>query len=196
MGIRVSAVLLAAGSSRRMGQLKQLLPIRNEPAIRHCVEALLSAGVRDIVVVLGPFGSEIADAIAGFPVSIEFNENPESEMADSVRTGLRVLDPFSAGILICLCDHPLVSPETVKKLIRIHGEFPDRIIIPAFDGRRGHPTLFPASVMTDVMQGLTLRDVIRKDPERVRQVETADEGVILDMDTMEDYKKISQRAIP
>jgi CTP:molybdopterin cytidylyltransferase MocA len=77
-----------------------------------------------------------------------------------------------------------------------HREFPDAIIIPAYNGRRGHPTLFPATVMAEVAKGLTLRDLIRRETERVRQVEVADEGVVLDMDTMEDYRRISERAIP
>jgi CTP:molybdopterin cytidylyltransferase MocA len=179
-----------------MGRLKQLLPIRNKPAIRHCVEALLSAGIRDIVIVLAPTGAEIAATIDDFPVSVVFNERAESEMADSVRTGLRSLHPSSSAVLVCLCDHPLVSPETMKTLLHLHREDPLRIIIPTYNGKRGHPTLFPKSVLAEMMHGLTLREVIRKKPDRVLQVEVADEGVILDMDTMEDYKKISRRTMP
>ncbi len=172
--------------------MKQLLPIHNKPAITHCIGVLLAAGLKDIVVVLGPSGKEISKTVDLLPVNVAFNEDPESEMADSVRTGLRGIGP-STGILICLCDHPLVSPETVKELVRLHGEFPDRIIIPAFHGRKGHPTLFPRSVMTEVMQGCALRDVIRKDPQRVMEVAVSDEGVVLDMDTMEDFQKISRK---
>jgi len=179
-----------------MGRLKQLLPIGNKPAVRQCAETLISSGIADVVVVLAPSGQEIEGAINDLPLNIDFNEDPESEMADSVRSGLRVLDPSSTGILICLCDHPLVSPETVKTLIRFHGEFPDKIIIPAYNGKKGHPTLFPAAAIAEMAEGIALKDVIRKDPKRVRQVDVADEGVVLDMDTMEDYRMISRRALP
>jgi molybdenum cofactor cytidylyltransferase len=179
-----------------MGRLKQLLPIGNKPVVRHCAETLISSGIADVVVVLAPSGQDIEGAINDLPLNIVFNEDPESEMADSVRSGLRVLDPSSAGILIYLCDHPLVSPETVRTLIRFHEEFPDGIIIPAYNGRKGHPTLFPRAVIAEMAEGIALRDVIRKYPERVRLIDVADEGVVLDMDTMEDYKKISGRSIP
>jgi CTP:molybdopterin cytidylyltransferase MocA len=179
-----------------MGRPKQLLPIGNKPAIRHCAETLISSGITDAAVVLSPPAQDIEEAINDLSPNIVFNEDPVSEMADSVRSGLRVLDPSTTGILICLCDHPLVSPETIKTLMSFHREFPDAIIIPAYNGRRGHPTLFPATVMAEVAKGLTLRDLIRRETERVRQVEVADEGVVLDMDTMEDYRRISERAIP
>ncbi|MCL4474851.1 MAG: nucleotidyltransferase family protein [Nitrospirae bacterium] len=179
-----------------MGQLKQLLPVHNKPAVRHCAETVISSGIGDVVVVLSPIGSDIVTAINDLPLNIVFNENQESEMAVSVRTGLRALDPSSSGVLICLCDHTLVLPETIRTLVNLHAEDPHEIIIPVYNNKKGHPTLFPKKVMTEVMQGLTLRDVIQKDPERVLQVDIADEGVILDMDTMEDYQKISQRTIP
>ncbi len=178
-----------------MGLLKQLLPIKDRPAVRHCAETLISSGITDVVVVLAPFGRAIKGAINDLPLNIVFNEDSESEMADSVRSGLRGLDPSSTGILICLCDHPLVSSETVKTLIRFHGEFPDWIFVPAYNGKRGHPTLFPAAAIAEMTKGIALRDVIRKNPERVRQVDVADEGVVLDMDTMEDYRMISRRAL-
>ncbi len=181
-----------------MGRLKQLLPLREKPLIRHCVDTLVSAGVREIVVVLGPERERIAPVLDDLPsnvLKIGFNEDPGSEMAESVRIGMRLIDYPSSGILICLCDHPVVSKETLRLLVTLHERDPEKIIIPAYRGKKGHPTLFPAAVMTEIFQGLTLVDIIRKNPDRIRIVEVPDEGVIIDLDTMEDYRKVSGKAI-
>jgi molybdenum cofactor cytidylyltransferase len=175
-----------------MGRVKQLLPLGDKPVIRHCLDTLLCSGIIDIIVVLGPHGPQIADAIRGLPVTIRQNEYPDSEMAESVRIGLKAIDPSSSGVLICLSDHPLVSVETVKSLISGHAADPDKIIVPLYSGRRGHPTLFSRRILEEIYSGLTLRDILKKDSDRVKCIQVTDEGVILDMDTAEDYKKINE----
>jgi CTP:molybdopterin cytidylyltransferase MocA len=190
MPLRVSAILLAAGSSRRMGQLKQLLPLGDKPIIRYCLDSLIAAGIEDLVVVLGPRGNEILDTVKDIPVKIVFNKNPKSEMAESVRIGFRTIAESSSGVLVSLSDHPLVKADTLKKLVHCHLETPDRIVIPLYKGQRGHPSLFPKIIIEEVFAGFNLRDIIHKDPNRIRFLDVEDEGVILDMDTREDYKKI------
>ncbi len=187
---RVSALLLAAGSSRRMGQTKQLLPLGDKPVIRHCVGTLLAAGVPDIVVVAGREKDGITGALLGLPVTLAVNAAQESDMAESARIGLTSCDPSSSGVLICLADHPLVMPGTVAALILEHRLSPHRIIIPCCAGRRGHPSLFPFSVAREVFMGGTLRDIVRKEGERVMLMDTEDEGVLLDMDTPADYERL------
>lgn len=127
-------------------------------------------------------------------MKIVFNEAPESEMAESVRIGLRVIDDSSTGVLICLSDHPLVLPETLRVLIDSHSGDPGKIIIPMYTGKRGHPSLFPIHAIKEIFEGLNLRDVINKTPGRIKNINVEDEGILLDMDTIEDYKKISKIA--
>ena len=193
----VSSVLLAAGMSRRMGRTKQLLKLGDKPVIRHCFDALVAAGISDIVAVLGSPENGIRALMEGLPLSIAINGSRESDMAESVRTGLLRLAPSSA-VLIFPSDHPLVAPGTIEVLVHEYGAFPASIIIPAYDGKRGHPTLFPRQIIDEIFSSLTLRDIVRKDPARVRIVPVSDEGVILDMDTPEDYhailKKYAQQA--
>jgi molybdenum cofactor cytidylyltransferase len=177
-----------------MGRPKQLLPLGGKPVIRHCIDAILGADIRDIVVVLGPGGITTAQTLRGLPVDIVVNGNARSEMADSVRIGLSALDGFSSGVLICLVDHPLVSAGTMKTVIQAHREAPDKIIIPAYNGRRGHPSLFPASILKEIFSDVTLRDIVRRDQGRVLVIEVPDEGVVLDMDTREDYEQVLKRA--
>jgi CTP:molybdopterin cytidylyltransferase MocA len=187
MPLRVSAILLAAG------QPKQLLPLGNKPVIRHCLANLVAAGIKDIVVVLSQRESEILNSMKDLPVQIVFNENPESEMAESVRIGLRTLTDFSTGVLVHLSDHPLVSAKTLKSIVQCHLEIPDKIIIPQYKGKRGHPSLFPKPVIDEIFVGLTLRDIIKRDSSRIKFLDVDDEGVILDMDTKEDYEKIPKK---
>jgi molybdenum cofactor cytidylyltransferase len=134
MPLRVSAILLAAGSSKRMGQPKQLLPLGNKTVIRHCLDNLVAAGIKDVIVVLSQRGREILNSMKDLPVQVVYNENPESEMAESVRIGLRALTQSSSGVLTHLSDYPLVSVETLKSIVQCYLETPDKIIIPLYKG--------------------------------------------------------------
>jgi molybdenum cofactor cytidylyltransferase len=176
-----------------MGQPKQLLPLRNKPIIRHCLDNLIAAGIKDIVVVLGPRGDEMLDSVKEIPIQIVFNRNPESEMAESVRIGLRAVTENSSGVLVCLSDHPLISIETLENLMQCFLETPDKIIIPIYKKKRGHPTLFPINVIKEIFEQNTLRDIIQIDKSRLRFLDVQDEGVILDMDTKEDYERIRKK---
>jgi CTP:molybdopterin cytidylyltransferase MocA len=176
-----------------MGRSKQLLPLGPSPVIRHCLDNLVASGLRDIVVVLGADLDGMTGAISGMPVRTVVNADPLSDMAGSVRLGLRQVDPASTGVLICLADHPLVSSGTIKGLVNDHHSGPDSILIPLYHGRRGHPTLFPRKAIEDIFSMETLRDVIASRAGSVRAVDVDDEGVILDLDTPEDYERIKQR---
>jgi molybdenum cofactor cytidylyltransferase len=173
-----------------MGKLKQLLLLNGKPMIRHCLDSILSSGLRDIVVVLGSGGSEMNNTLNGLPVSVVFNEDPESDMTASVRTGLREVDDASTGILVSLADQPLVSSETIRTLVRAHIREPDKIIIPVYKTKKGHPVLLPKGLLKDIFERGTLRDVINKHSGRVRLLSVSDEGVVLDVDTIEDYRKM------
>ena len=176
-----------------MGQLKQLLPLHDKPIIKHCLDNLITSGIENIVAVLGYRGDEVLAAIQEMPVQIVLNENQESEMAESVRIGLRAIAEKSSGVLVCLSDHPLVSVDTLKSLMQCFLETPDKIIIPLYKGKRGHPTLFPRNVIEEIFEAGTLRDIIDKNRSRLKILNIQDEGVILDMDTKEDYERILKK---
>lgn len=187
----VAAILLAAGLSRRMGTCKQLLPLGGKTVIEHCLEALVRGGISEVAVVVGPEGEKVAEAAGAYPVMVVRTTDPEGDMAASVRTGRDALSPAFSGVLICLCDHPLVAPETVELLAALHNEGKDRIIIPHHCGRKGHPTLFPRCLLDELVMPLTLRDLLQGNRERLCLVEVADQGVCLDMDTPEEYQRVA-----
>ena len=176
-----------------MGRPKQLLPLGNKPVIRHCIDNIIAAGIQEIVVVVSPHAQAIAEALSGLPVRIAVNNTIDGDMAGSVRVGLKAIDQSSSGVLVCLVDHPLASGDTMKTLMHAHREFPDKIIIPSYNGKRGHPSLFPMTILQEIFVADTLRGVVRKNEGRVRIIDVPDEGVVLDMDTPEDYEQVLKR---
>jgi molybdenum cofactor cytidylyltransferase len=173
-----------------MGRLKQLLLLGDRTVLRHSIDTLREAGVSSIVVVCGADPQQYAPSLGNSGVRLVPNEAAGTEMADSVRLGLGQIDTAAfSGILVCLADHPLVQTETYRTLITLHYQSPGKIIVPAYEGRRGHPSLFPPLIINDIFSKTSLRDIVRQDPARVLVVDVPDEGVILDMDTEPDYQK-------
>jgi molybdenum cofactor cytidylyltransferase len=189
----ISALLLAAGSSTRMGQPKALLPLQNKPAILHCLATLLNIRPWEIIVILGTESEEAVSLIEKMPVKLMFNTLPQSDMAKSVRLGFQAMKQQATGALICLVDHPLVQAGTLKQMVVKAMAAPDQIIIPTFQGRRGHPTLFPRTLLSEIYQGFNLREIIGRHPDKVTLLPVDDEGIVLEMDTPEDYRKICRR---
>jgi molybdenum cofactor cytidylyltransferase len=175
-----------------MGQPKALLPIQNQPAILRCLGTLIGS-VMEIIVILGTGSEAAASLIEQIPVKIMINTLPESDMAKSVRLGYQAMQRQSTGALICLVDHPLVQPMTMKQMVATAMGAPDRIIIPTFQERHGHPTLFPRALLAEIYQGFNLREIIGRHPDKVTFVPVADEGVVLEMDTPGDYREICRR---
>jgi molybdenum cofactor cytidylyltransferase len=187
---KVAAILLAAGKSTRMGSCKQLLPLGGSSVIAHCLEALVAGGAGEIVVVVSETGHEVAEAVRDYPVRIAINHAPEGDMSSSVRTGRDALTEEASGVIVHLCDYPLVAASTITRLILEHEISPGSIVIPCHQQRRGHPLLFPRTILAELGDDMILRDLVRRDVNRVVCTEVEDPGVLLDMDTPEDYRRI------
>ena len=187
MALSASAILLAAGRSRRMGQPKQIMSINGKPFISRCLDHIAATGISDVVVVLGAYRKEVFQLIAGRPTKVVFNRAQESEMADSVRLGLSAVDRGASGVLVCLSDHPLVTGDTYQRLVDFHRLHPDKILIPTFRKRRGHPGLFPKARIDQVFSGFHLRQIIDGSTRAVEGLEANDGGILWDIDTPEDY---------
>ncbi|MDA8079144.1 MAG: nucleotidyltransferase family protein [Nitrospiraceae bacterium] len=175
-----------------MGRLKQLLPLGAKPAIALCLDAITEAGISDIVVVLGPEAGRIKDVLSP-SVKTVLNKVPQSEMAESVRIGLSAVDENADAVLVCLADHPLILPATLKAMITAHCQEPAKLIIPRFEGKKGHPCLFPGHILRDIYSQANLRQIIASHPEDLFFLDVADDGVVLDMDTEADYEMLVRR---
>ena len=147
----ISAIVLAAGESSRMGRPKALLEWRGRPFLEHVCDALRRAGVEDRVVVLGRASREVLAAWTPSGEKVAVNPHPEHGQLSSLREGLREAAESAEGFMICLADQPTVQPETYRKIMDFWAGAKDAVVIPrafrAADSRmkRGHPIIIPAA---------------------------------------------------
>lgn len=184
-----AALVLAAGASTRLGTPKGLLRIRGEPAVARVARVAREAGCTDVVVVLGADAPRLR-AVLPLGIRTVLNEAWAAGRTGTLKAGLRALDA-SADILVWPIDHPVVAPSTVATLLELDGD----VRVPAFQGRRGHPTVFAASLRPELL-ALTddqpLHDVVHADPRRVREVPVGDSGVVFDVDLPEDAARLEE----
>ena len=186
----IAALLLAAGSSRRMGRPKLLLDWGGRPLIRRAVEQAQASRVDDVVVVAGPNRAEIERALAGTRARLVDNPDHLSGMASSLRAGLRALGPQVEAVVVLLGDQPFQGTEVVDRLIETYRASGRPIVVPVYAGRRGNPVLFDRSLFAELaeQQGdQGGRDVVRADPDRVATVSFDSERLQMDLDTWDDY---------
>jgi molybdenum cofactor cytidylyltransferase len=195
----VPAIVLAAGKSTRMGRTKALLPLGGaDTFLTRIVRSFRTAGVDDVVVVLGHDAEAIALALADRSVAARIVVNAEYERGQfsSLLAGLQVVDrPGVAGMLLTLVDVPLVSPETVRAVVARHRVTAAPIVRPVNGTRHGHPVLidrrlFDAIRQADPEQGA--KPVIRAHASAAGDVEVDDEGAFLDVDTPEEYAALTR----
>ncbi len=188
---KISVILLAAGKSERMGTCKQLLDLGGRTVIQVCIENLLEAGLDDITVVAGVFSGELQPAVSNFNVMFIINDIKNAEMSDSIRAGLKSTGKGdTSGIMIHLSDHPLVKASTLRSLAEKYSDSRDSVIIPAYNGRKGHPVILPEHILRKIEKGGTLRDIISSESGKVRQIDVDDQGILVDMDTPGDYLRV------
>ncbi len=190
----VAAVMLAAGQGSRMGGGKLLLPLGETTAVGRTVRSFQDAKVKEIIVVTGNYAFAVRHALRNRPVRFAFNPDPNSEMIDSIRCGLRELNPqHIEAFLITPADMPLIQPETIRCVATALLQSDKSIAVPTYLGRRGHPVAFRASLYETVLtfqspQGI--RPLVHGQSEKVLTVEVDDEGVVTDMDGWDDYRRL------
>lgn len=194
---RVCGLLLAGGLSRRMGTVKMNLPLADgHTVLEHATESLWAAGVEHIVLVLGGHEQAIRDNYRyADRVHITVNPDYEQGMFTSIRAGLRAildLGDFDA-FLLHTGDVPEIPEGTVDLLCEAFEPGRADIVLPDYGGRGGHPALYSMTyahwiLFEDYPEGM--RSLLQEEKERVRRVRTEDKGVLIDLDTPEDYKRI------
>lgn len=194
---KISAILLGAGESKRMGFDKLSLPWGRKTVFEHCFETLLQSEVQEWVVVLGAQNNKkIKKLCQGRKIKIVINPRSKRGMSTSIRKGLEAIPPRSDGILIALGDQPFLKTRTINALIRAFVQGKGGIIIPSFRGRRGHPVIFHKKYKRELLNlkgDVGGRSIIERHPEDIRVVQVKSEGVVMDVDTWQDYKRGSER---
>lgn len=190
----LSAILLSAGESRRMGSPKALLPHQGQTFIERICTAFLTAGVDELIVVLGARAEEIARVVpVHSALRCVVNSRYSQGQLSSLMVGIGALSPESEAAVVNLVDHPLVSSATIKAVIESFRRAPVPIVIASYNGQRGHPVLFSSQVYGEILaapldQGAKV--VVRKDPARVREIALDDPGILADIDTPEEYQRL------
>jgi molybdenum cofactor cytidylyltransferase len=185
-----AALVLAAGASRRFGAHKLLAPIAGKPLVRWTVECALASAADRVVVVLGRDAEAAGDALAGLPVRLVPNPRYAEGMSTSLRCGVAALDPGTEAVVVLLGDQPLPSAALIDTLIAALRGSDLPIVVPVYDGERGNPVVFRASLFPEPLavtgdQGA--RQVIARDPTRVLAV-AFPFAPPRDIDTVEDYE--------
>jgi molybdenum cofactor cytidylyltransferase len=191
----IAAVVLAAGSSTRMGSPKLLLPLAGRPIIQHVIDTALGSAVGEVVVVLGPDPDAVRGAVRPDErLRFAVNERSTEGQSTSLRTGLDAVGPDAEAAVILLADQPSVSPSALDAVLRAAtGALPEdaAAVQASYGGVPAHPTLFLRSVWGEVAEvgDHGARNWIRAHPDRRILVEVGGRPPE-DVDTPEDYERI------
>ena len=192
-GGKISAILLAAGKSERMGAFKQLLPLGGKTFVESCVDNLLASSAAEVIVVTGHNESAVRQVLAGRRVRFAYNPNYQLGMATSIIRGFEAVSGTSAAVMIALVDQPLVATAVIDKLISEYRASNSLILIPRHNGKRGHPILMSTRLKHDVESmdlSEGLRAVIETHALDISYVEVDSDSILVDFDYPEDYERI------
>lgn len=197
--LAISAVVLAAGLSSRMGgRHKLLLDIGGEPIIRHTLRTVLAIEPAETVVVTGHRAAEVEAALGGLAVRFVHNPAFAEGQPGSVAMGIGALAAPCQAVMIVLGDQPLLTPASLTRLIAAYAAAPvgRSMLVPLCQGARGNPVIVASHHIPQIRAGslkLGCRKLIETYPEQVELVEMNDEAFIRDCDTPEDYAALRAR---
>jgi molybdenum cofactor cytidylyltransferase len=184
----LAAVILSGGASSRMGSPKALLPFQGRPFLEHLLEVTSHRQIGARRVVLGAHAEPIAKAVNLKPDEIVINHEWEKGQLSSIQAALRSLPPGTDGILLCLIDHPLISSALVQELIELFYKTKSPIVLPVYEGRRGHPVIFSASLYEELLHApleTGARAVVWAHKGEIAELRTNEEGCVLNLNDPE-----------
>lgn len=189
----ITALILAAGESKRMGQPKMLLPWSEGTVISRVAAIFRKAGVEDILVVTGGAREQVEDAILHLDVRTIYNKDfAKGEMLSSIQCGVGALTHPTQAMLIGLGDQPQVQERSVRMVCDAFIETKSNIVVPSFQMRRGHPWLVARPFWDELLNlksPQSPRDFLNTHSENIQYVNVDDPGILADLDTPEDYQR-------
>jgi len=201
---RTAAIILAAGTSSRMGneRNKLLLPLHHRPVLAHVIEAVLGSRARPIVLVLGHQAAQVRAHIQQdlSENSIQVVENSDYALGQStsMQTGLRALlasesvNSLSSALFL-LGDQPMITSRMIDELIELREQSGKRIALPLYRGKRGNPVVFALDLAPELLQVTGDeggRGVLKRHPDEVATLEMGSEAANFDVDTWEAYQEV------
>lgn len=188
----LTAILLAAGRSTRMGANKLLLPWGEKRVLSAVVENLLSLPLEEVIAVVGHQRAPVEALLAQYPVRIVYNPDYGEGLSTSIKRGVAAASDTTTGYLFALGDMPQVQSSTIVALCRAFSTAPPRsIAVPVLGQQRGNPVLFHRAYREELLQ-LTgdrgAKSLMQRYPQEVLEVQVDDPGTLLDVDTPEAYR--------
>lgn len=189
----LAAIIVAAGYSFRMKSFKPLLALGGSTVIEKAVHSFRNGGIKDIRVVVGHRANELFPVLERLGVQTIVNTNFPEGMFSSVTAGVKSLSPEVAGFFLLPVDNPIVNQTTLEKLQNTFFSSEFGILYPTYQGMRGHPPLISNHYVEKVLSWNKpggMRALLEQYEYDVLEVEVVDQGILLDMDTPDDYHKM------
>lgn len=189
----ISGIIMASGYSRRMGTDKLLLPVEGIPAVQRVLAAICGSAVDEVILVY--HDEKIREIGEALGVKTIYNPSPELGQSQSIRIGLQTASADSDGYMFFVGDQPFISSGIINRLIAAFTSTGAPAAVPLFNGRRGNPVLFSAALkdeLLDLKGDAGGRVILDRLNEGIEWVNIEDERAGLDMDTLEDYRKIQE----
>jgi molybdenum cofactor cytidylyltransferase len=190
----ISAIILAAGESRRMGRPKQLLGFGEKALLQSVLDSALESDADEVILVLGHEAERILKEIDIRRARVVINRDYAKGMITSIQEGLKSIDKKSEAFFIVLADQPEIRPDVYNRLIRefrrVHPS--QSILLPTYRGKRGHPALFSAKYLAEsfkITGDVGFREIVQRHPEEVLLVDVGTASILMDIDTPEDYQE-------
>jgi len=196
MDCRVSAIILAAGFSTRMGgRFKPLLPLGNTTILGRCIGLFHRGSLENVVVVTGHRAEDVQVAAKEQGARPVFNPDYEKGMFSSVVAGLKAIDADVEAVFLLPVDIPLVQTETIECLLSAYQRHRGKIIRPVYQGRQGHPPIIPLAIGTSIADWSGpdgLRGALAQFENETVGVEVEDPHILFDVDTPTDYERLQR----
>ena len=196
----ISAVILAAGESRRIGkQNKLLLPVGGEAMLVKLATSVCASDVGQVLVIIGHEAEKIRRELNELPLDFVYNPNFREGMTTSIKYGVKEVSHECDGLLICLGDMPFINTSEINKLIHAYAKNRTKgqnlIVVPVFKRQLGNPVLFSIEFRNDILEHKKesgCKEVIMNNSKSVKEIEMDDDSMLLDVDTLEDYQRATE----
>lgn len=191
--VKLSAVILCAGYSSRMGAFKPLLHFGEQTALELLVNTYLQCGIEDIIVVIGYKAEDTMEKLSHLKVKWTINSNYNEGMYSSIKAGVMKIEEDSKGFFLNPVDIPFIKTKTIESIRLEYLKDEKDIIYPLFNGKRGHPPLISTKYNKHILEDASnygLRNLLNSYAENSIEVPVVDWGIVKDMDTCLDYKEL------
>jgi molybdenum cofactor cytidylyltransferase len=173
-----------------------LLPFQGKTVIESVLEEALLSRLDKVLVILGSDREVIQEKIQSLPAETCFNPGYKKGMLSSVHAGLKNLKAGTNAVCLLLGDQPHIRAAVIDHLIEAFDKSKQRIVIPVYSGRRGHPVIFSADYTREIFTlnpDIGLRELMQRHPGDIFEVDIQAPEILKDLDTPEDYERLRKK---